>query len=375
MFRPFDDADKLRSLNLSMFVIVEASETDPDTFHQLKTRLRSHAAFTSEYDWRRGIIETNPSAGWVRSDVLLNASSIQQYGSTMEHHPDSLTPDPNISAHIASTDSNKYLPPNFINELAMNKPAWWTQKFIYGSFLYSEGLVYPSGTRSIVPYFQVPKHWKRLVACDYGLADKFTFVAAAIDPDTASVYIYKNEATNNKSIKDLSEQYYQFIEDIPNGALYTSPILDPKSGAKRDYNKKTLYDHFLDYGIYFQPGHIQLDARVFRVNTYLEAGTLKIMDNCTELIEEIQDYKFPERTLSSRHNSDKPMDKNNHSINPLEWICMALPADPSKLTLGSYHPSDLPIYKRKENYMWQLEDNQVSNPLNSEAPFVFNLFN
>lgn len=317
MFRPFDDPDKLRSLNLSMFVIIEASETDPDTFHQLKTRLRSNAAFTPDNDWRRGIIETNPSAGWVRSDVLLNASAIYHYGSTIEQHPDSLTPDPNISAHIASTDSNKYLPPNFIEELAMNKPAWWVQKFVYGSFLYSEGLVYPSGTRAIVPYFKPPPHWKRLVACDYGLADKFTYLAVAIDPDAGFCYVYKNEATTDKSIKDLAEKFHLFVEDIPSGGLYTAPIMDPKSGAKRDYNKKTLYDHFLDYGISFQPGHIQVDARVYRVNTYLESGILKIMDNCEELINEIQDYKFPERTLSSKVNTDKPIDKNNHSINPL----------------------------------------------------------
>ena len=30
------------------------------------------------------------------------------------------------------------------------------------------------------------------------------------------------------------------------------------------------------------------------------------------------------------------MAKNNHAINPLEWICMALPADPAKLYYGVY---------------------------------------
>ena len=317
LFRPFDDPDKLRSLNLTMFIIVEASEVDGDTYHQLKTRTRNQAAFNQQHDWRRGIIETNPSAGWVRSDVLLNASSIHQYGSKIEQHPPSLTPDPNVSAHIASTDSNQYLPPNFIQELTINKPQWYVQKYIYGSFMYAEGLVYPSASKSIVPAFTPPKNWKRLVACDYGLADKFAYLAAAVDPDTGIVYVYKNHATNNKNIEELAKTYFEFTEDIPQGLLYTAPLLDPKSGAKRDYNKKTLYDHFLDYGIYFQPGHIQLDARIFRVNTYFESGRLKIMDNCKELIDEIQDYKFPERTLSTKYQSDKPVDKNNHSINPL----------------------------------------------------------
>lgn len=124
MFRPFDDPDKLRSLNLSMFVIVEASEVSAETFHQLKTRLRNSAAFTNEHDWRRGIVETNPGAGWIRSDFLLNAQQIHVHGSSHETYPPSLTPDPNLSVHITTTDANRYLPPNFIAELSANKPQW-----------------------------------------------------------------------------------------------------------------------------------------------------------------------------------------------------------------------------------------------------------
>lgn len=316
LYRPFDDPDKLRSLNLTMFAIIEASEVDGNVFSQLQTRLRNHAAFSPQHDRRKGIIETNPGAGWIRSDILLNASQINTYGSTVEEHPASLTPDPNISVHIASTDTNRYLPPNFIEELTTNRPAWWVKKFIYGSFMYAEGLVYPSYQKSIIPAFPIPKHWKRVVACDYGLANKFSFVAGAVDPK-GFLHIYKNETTSEKNVEELAKHYHKFTEDIPQGGLLTSPLLDPKSGAKRDYDKKTLYDHFLDYGIAFKPGHIQVDARIFRVNTYLESGRLKIHDSCTELIEELSDYKFPERTLSSKVNLDKPIDKNNHSINAL----------------------------------------------------------
>ena len=31
------------------------------------------------------------------------------------------------------------------------------------------------------------------------------------------------------------------------------------------------------------------------------------------------------------------MDKDNHSINPLEWIVMELPADPGKIVYGVYN--------------------------------------
>jgi hypothetical protein len=196
----------------------------------------------------------------------------------------------------------------------------------------------------IVDTFEVPRDWKRIVASDYGLSDDFVDLFGAIDEDKGIVYIYKEVRTNNKNIEELSKLFFKETEDIPVGGWYTMPILDPKSGAKRDYNKKTLYDHFLDYGIAYQPGHINLDARIYRTNTYLESGRLKIMDCCVGLIAELRDYKFPAKSLTAtKRSADKPVDKNNHAINPMEWICMALPSDPSKLTYGVYdgHGNDL----------------------------------
>lgn len=215
-----------------------------------------------------------------------------------------------------------------------------------------------------------------MVAADYGLSDKFAYLAAAIDPTSGTVYFYKNKTTRDKSIEDLAKMYYDFVDDVPSGGFYTAPLLDPKSGAKRDYDKKTLYDHFLDYGIYFQPGHIQIDARIFRVNTYLESGKAKIMDCCDELIQEIQNYKFPERVLGSNYVSDKPIDKDNHSINPMEWILMALPADPRTLSLGSYNANryESPEELRKRaaaDRSWQLSDPSEAE---NDEPFVFSLY-
>lgn len=92
MFRPLDDVDKIRSYNLTMFIIVEASEVDPEAFVQLKTRLRNLNAsipYTNpdgsvvyetlengmkvpkvKTDWLKGIIESNPDSGWIRTEVL-----------------------------------------------------------------------------------------------------------------------------------------------------------------------------------------------------------------------------------------------------------------------------------------------------------------
>lgn len=361
MFRPLDNVDKIRSYNVTMFVIIEASEVDAEAFTQLKSRLRNTAASIPQLDdngnpvmrtldnglsvpvikqqWMKGIIESNPDSGWIRSEVLYVSDKIHKHGSILEEvevlEEDR---DPHISSHIASTDCNAFLPPGFIEQLTANRPNWWISRYVYSSFSYAEGLVYPGYANRIVQPFIPPDNWKRIVAADYGLHDDFVYLFGAIDEKEGIVYIYKEESTNNKNIEELSKLFFDSSADIPVGGYYTQPILDPKSGAKRDYNKKTLYDHFLDYGISFQPGHISVDARVFRTNTYLESGRLRIMACCTGLITELKDYRFPPKSSNFKSSSyyDKPMDKNNHRINPLEWICMALPSDPSKLFYGVY---------------------------------------
>lgn len=371
MFRPFDDQGKLRSLNVSLFIMVEASEIDSEIYAQLKTRNRNMAATLPirddkgdivynmtdrgvpiprvQADWREGIIESNPDSGWVRTEVLLSSDEITKYGSvldtynTLEQEKDTFT-----SSHVAATDVNKFLPADFIREVSKNKPAWWINRYIKGSFSYAEGLVYPRALDTVIQTFDVPKEWKRIIAFDYGLSDDAVFLFGAVDEQQGLLYIYKEIRVNNRSVEELANLYFEGIKDIPSGGLWMQPIIDPKSGPKRDYNQKSLGDHFLDYGISFKPGHVSVDARVFRLNTYIESGKLKIMDCCTGLIKELQEYKYPPRKLG-QITSDKPMDKNNHAINPLEWIVMELPADPHKILYGIYNRYGEDITQLKTN--------------------------
>jgi hypothetical protein len=67
-----------------------------------------------------------------------------------------------------------------------------------------------------------------------------------------------------------------------------------------------------------------------------EQDYIEIMDCCTNLIAELKDYKFPSDDSSESGRKDKPEDKNNHLINPLEWIAMELPTNPADAVYGIY---------------------------------------
>lgn len=362
MYRPLDDEGKLRSYNLSMFIVVEASEVDASIYAQLKTRLRNTAASKQlvidgvpqfritknggtvpiwEHSWQKGIVESNPDSGWIRTDVLLVSDKINKHGTIDEAYPVMESErDIATSSHITATDANEYLPPDpqtFIRNVSKNKPDWWIRRYIKGSFSYAEGLVYPNAMKCVCNPFDVPKDWLRMVAFDYGLSDDARYLYGAIDPRNGLFYIYKEQSANNKDIKALADMYKDGTSDIPSGMLYGQPIIDPKSGPKRDYNKKSLSDYFLDYGIAFKAGQINLEARIFRLNTYIDQGYLRIFNTCTYLIKELADYKYAPHRLGETRHSDKPVDKNNHSINPLEWLVMELPANPKNILTGVYN--------------------------------------
>lgn len=361
MYRPYDDPGKLRSYNLSMWLILEASEVKEEAYTQLKTRLRNSAATVPEvdedgnvvyertesgvevpkiaYDWRTGIIESNPSAGWIKNSVLNYSDEIHTYGEVRDvyyQNPDEK--DPLIATHITATSANAYLPKDFIAMQVKNHAKWWVDRYIYGSFRYSDGLVYPSAQQYFIEPYDIPRNWKRIVAFDYGLADASCFLFAAINEKDNQLVFYKEVYANNRSVEELAALYFEAAKDIPVGGMVCAPIIDPKSGPRRDYDKKTLADSFLDYNISFIPGAVNRDARVYRLNTYLESGRVRIMRSCAHLVEQLRDLKFkPEPTSTTKPWRDEPEDKNDHAVVCAEWIVMELPKDPNQLMYGAYN--------------------------------------
>lgn len=387
MYRPFDDPDKLKSYTLTMAVILEASEVKEEAYVQLSTRLRGLEATlpeTDEYgdiiydrapdgeeiprikhDWRRLIAESNPDSGWIKNGLLLRSEKITQFGVDWVYNIDKNRVEKAVASFVAATRANYRLPKDFESNLRARFPDWWQKRYLEGSFQFSEGLVYPAAMNNLVPRFPIPRDWKRLVAFDYGIADDAVFVFCAVDPRTGIVFAYKCLHATNRDISALAKMYHTGAADIPVGGLYTAPIIDPKSGPKRDPDLVRLADKFLDYGINFQPGTIDVDTRIMVLNTYFEQGKFKIFDDLDFMIEEFENYKFRETSLSdTTRRRSQPVDARNHSINSAEWIATALPHDPKKLIHEVYGKTgerlDIRSFEEMMPTAWQLEDNDVS---------------
>lgn len=395
MFRPFDDPGKLRSLNLDFLAIVEGSEVDDQIFIIGKTRVRNTAATSQlkdtngkpvfkytaqgvavpviDGDWRTIITESNPDAGWIRTNVLLPSSFIQINGDSVDkYEPDPKIADPAISSHVTTTACNQFLPPTYIADTSKGRPQWWINRYLFGSFSYAEGLVYPAALKNdrthcvhVIPTAPIPKEWKRIHANDYGLSDRTGLLWAAIDEKRDKLIVYREWSENNRNLAEIAAAVKEGSKDVPDGGWIRPFIIDPKSGPKRDYNKKSLIDHFLEYDIVYTPGQISVDARVFKLNTMFEQDKIEIMDCCPQLIHELEEYKFPSDDSSESGRKDKPEDKNNHLINPLEWIAMELPTNPSQAVYGAYSNNGYNITEQRRQdeerlQRWALADGQVT---------------
>ena len=357
LIKSYYEEGLLRSLNVSRAHIVEASEVPYSIYTQLQTRLRASEgtipmldehgekiydaekqAFKLKYDWRKIIIESNPSAGWIRDNFLLKSSKL--YLNESKHIYIIDEPNKDISSHVIPTRKNIYLPPNFYEENAEGKPKWWVKRYLEGSFDYAEGMVYPNALSTFCKDFEIPAHWKRVVAWDYGIRDDTAIIFLAIDPDNDIVYAFQEIGATNMNYEDIGRIYKsKYSIYVPEGTLYTPAVMDGRSINKRnDFNLMTIGDMFASIGIYLEPAKMDVEARILKVNTLIETGRLRICESCVNLRREIMNYKFPERTADGKMKAggDKPVDKNNHYINALEFGAMELPDDFKNLENRAY---------------------------------------
>lgn len=349
----------IRSINLTRFHIVEASEVDHEIFTQLLARFRNMAgtvpvldedgnmvldlasnSFLAASDWRKGIVESNPSIGWIRDKFLLTSGTI--FSEDEEYFISD--PDYNKSSYILPTKMNLFLPSDYVETITKGKPIWWIRRFIEGSFDYAEGMVYPRVQEIIIEDIEVPKQWPRLIAMDYGINDETCFLFGAVDPTAGVVFIFHEIYTNNKNYKELSDLYkLAYPVQVPLDNLYTQPVMDAKSMARRnDYNLVKIGELFESVGVRFSPAQMELNTRILKVNTLINEHKIRILNTCKNLVREMTNYKFPGYTSDGKSKGDKPIDKNNHAISALEFLVMELPGDLENMK-SNYKSNLVPI--------------------------------
>jgi PBSX family phage terminase large subunit len=354
---PVDDEEKIRSINMGICHLEEASGIKESIYTQLLTRMRDPFVKNKAI-----FVCSNPSLGWIKEIFVDNEKRKDP------RHPEHGEYNPFITTYIWKTKLNKYLPPDFYEITSKGRPQWWIDRFLNGSFEHSDGQVYPTFNRCIVdPYpvvegktdrFGIPLSWERVIGMDHGLRNPTAVTFGAIDPEKGKVVIYNEYYKPNTLVPEHAKNLKPLLEEIPIGRLRFM-VADPSIRNKTDpVNGKSVQGLYQEYGIFFTEGNNSIETGILKVNSYVERGKLEVYSTCVNTVREHLNYKFPEITIDDDKNPDeKPMKVNEHSCDATRYMMMKLPDDPELLKAGAY---ETPKYTRssfrKEENEWHWSD-------------------
>jgi phage terminase large subunit len=338
MLLPSNDAEKIRSLNLTAFYLEEASNSKYDVYVELSARLRNEAAVEYSVDdegKRRvkrsrllGILCSNPDSGWIRTEILYKSDKVY----SPIKYPKDPQYNPYLSTHLHSSYQNKYLDPDFQTRIGRGKPEWWVKRYIYGSFEYAEGLVYPMFAENIVDPFPIPPNWKRMFGVDFGLRDPTVMIGIAIDPVRGIAYVYDEHYQAEKPVNYHASKMLEILKKVPPGMINGQIVADPAGKARRGTNGQSYFGHYSEYGLWFREAVNNIESGIMKIFTYFSMDKLKIMSNCVYTIKEGREYKYSDGTIDLEKNrGEKPMDFNNHAMDALRYVVQELPDNPDDL--------------------------------------------
>ena len=164
-----DDEEKLRSMDITAFLIEEASGVKPEIFQECIRRSRNVAGMIDDVSHYLGIIISNPAQGFIR-ELLFSASKI--YGSksiekTVETYKNRIkNPNPDLEAFLSSSRDNTYLPKGFIDKVINSLTPQQVRLYVDCIIEYAEGAVYPDFLQHLCDRFEIPKDWHYYLAHD-----------------------------------------------------------------------------------------------------------------------------------------------------------------------------------------------------------------
>lgn len=327
-----DDEEKIRSLNLTAFWIVEASGVAFNIFTQLQTRLRNRAAVVKDKEGYEvehkfmGIVESNPEEGWIRDEFLLRSGRIFASKSVDTSSYDKMkTKKPENAYHsfLSATVDNKYLPKSFVPDMCVGKSEKWIRKYIYCYLEVKEGTVYPEYVDCLVDPFPIPKDWLRIFGFDKGWSDATCLACGAIDPYKGICYIYDEYYEVQQPITYHARRIKEKLDNIE---MYKPIQADPSVRNKSDRDGVSYQDYFYQVsGVWLAEGNNAILDGIDKVRDFMYMGKLKFFTSCVNMKDEAGNYVWKKDKDGLAQ--DIPVDRKNHLMDALRYLCMALPID------------------------------------------------
>jgi len=288
LFRSADAPERLRGINLNWAYLDEAALMREEVWKIILGRLR----IGKPSAW----ITTTPAGfNWV-------------YKYWVEQG------DENYQIVHASTRENKYLPPEYLQDLEANYTAEFAMQEIEGDFVAFEGLVYSEFLRTVhmVKPFKFPDHWQRIRGIDYGYTNPFVCLWGALDEDKR-LYIYDEHYKSKTLIKDHAAD----IKARDGKYAFTVADWDAQDNAEMH-----------EEGIYTQNAQKDVMIGIQKVKARLAKQAdgrprLFIFENCVNTLKEIGMYRW-NQSKEGRNEKEEPVKEADHAMDALRYMVMEI---------------------------------------------------
>lgn len=329
LFRHLDMADThqkahIRSLNLTAWLVDEASEIPEDVFLTLAGRLRRKNA-----NAHFGRLVGNPAGqDWLYKRFF-----------------DPRRPPAWMKAHrgiTAPTTENIHLPADYVEDKLAIYPSDWVERYIYGSFADFSDLIYKdfdyrvhvmeTGVKCALfnGNMEPPHDWPTIIGIDIGGVDPWAFLFIKVAPN-GMLFVMNEIYQSGILIRDLAEEYFRIME----GHSF--------EGMAYDYENQQAAYELGYYDINGTNAIKDVKPGIFKVGQYLHPDSrlvnpftghepsprLFIAARCTNLIRELSTYKWAKDRYGVA--TGDPVDKDNHAPDALRYAIHTFRPEPQKV--------------------------------------------
>jgi phage terminase large subunit len=204
-----------------------------------------------------------------------------------------------------------------------------------------EGMAFPNWDygRHVIDPVEIPEHWPRWRAIDWGYAAPWCCLWFARDPDTGRVYVYREAYLTNLTAR---QQAQTILDNTPPAEKITLTYADPSMWAKKD-REGTIYttaDEYRTYGVPLTKADNDRLGGKRKVDSLLAnladgKPGLAIYSFCTNLINQLSTLVF-----DKLRPEDVDTDQEDHAYDTLRYgLTNVRPPAPPQIQPERQRPS------------------------------------
>ena len=168
--------------------------------------------------------------------------------------------------------------------------------------------------------------------------DPAALLLGAVDPETGTIYFYREYYQRGQVLTQVAKAYNEMVKDIPKGYLKV-PLIDPSANKRSKVTGRSYKSQMgVEFDIHFKDANNHIIDGIAKTQNMFIHNKIKIFKSLKETLNEGCEYRYPTQEERSKNKNlgDLPLDKNNHLMDCLRYICQDIPYTYTSMYANSY---------------------------------------